>query len=551
MKKNIFLFAVVLLTAFVGVSCSNEDFTASQTPIDEKTETNKVYQFTATLEPKSDEASMRSTLADEGTSVSATWKVGDEIMVTYTNTSEATQDTKATVTAVDGSGKATITASMTNPKVGTDVSLEYPYDFWEGLTTLNISKNQIGTLADIGNNYDFAIDAGTMNVTDTYKLVLVGENVTIPNGIVMKNQNLIWRFNIRNSGDTDITNTVTKLLVRLVATTPPAMDQVYEVNPTSALDNIYVAIPGGYFDGLDITVTAITPSGAYMKKWTGVNMGYSDGKFYYSSPKMTKIEGALPGVFSVSDTDRALFSKGNLQAVIGSGPTSTYNYTASSWSFAEHQWDFVAAASFTVGTTVDLFGWVGNTASYDTYGLCTKNEANNFYYGYASSDKLKSDWGTLAITNGGNVANYGWCTLSKNEWVYLLNTRTTTSGVRYAKAKVNDVNGIIILPDEWKTTYHALTSPNTATANYMTNEITSSDWTNDFEAHGAVFLPAAGYRFQGQTSVTNAGFHGEYWSSSAKSKEECYYVDFNNTSLDPEDYYQTRCYGHSVRLVMK
>ena len=49
--------------------------------------------------------------------------------------------------------------------------------------------------------------------------------------------------------------------------------------------------------------------------------------------------GELTGIFSVSESKEVCFSKGNLQAVIESGPTDGYNYTASKWKFAEHQWD--------------------------------------------------------------------------------------------------------------------------------------------------------------------------------------------------------------------
>ena len=256
-------------------------------------------------------------------------------------------------------------------------------------------------------------------------------------------------------------------------------------------------------------------------------------------------DGLLAGKFSVSDTKQVQFSQGNLQAVVGGGYAPNYYY-ASSWKFAEHQWDYLGYTGnnnhFGNGNSVDLFGWVGSDADNNRfgYGLCASTNDND--YGNTIS-ALKSDWGTLAITNGGNTPNFGWRTLTKDEWVYLFNTRTTTSGIRYAKATVNNVKGVILLPDDWNASYHALVSANTADANFTSNPITAAEWTSDFEAHGAVFLPAAGRR---DDSYVNSS--GHYWSSTASSATHAYQVYFYINDLQPA----LKCgrhYGCSVRLV--
>ena len=263
-----------------------------------------------------------------------------------------------------------------------------------------------------------------------------------------------------------------------------------------------------------------------------------------------KFPGLLAGKFSVSATKQVQFSQGNLQAVVGGGYAPDYYY-ASSWKFAEHQWDYIGNAPagpyFKTGNTVDLFGWVGSNADNNRfgYGLCASTNDND--YGNTIS-ALKSDWGTLAITNGGNTPNFGWRTLTKDEWVYLFNTRTTTSGIRYAKATVNNVKGVILLPDDWNASYHALVSANTADANFTSNPITAAEWTSDFEAHGAVFLPAAGRR-EG-TSVSFVNSSGHYWSSTSDGINNAYQVFFDNSGLNPSSNPNpNRHYGCSVRLV--
>lgn len=263
-------------------------------------------------------------------------------------------------------------------------------------------------------------------------------------------------------------------------------------------------------------------------------------------------EGAINGQFSVSDTKKVYFSKGNLQA--------TYN-TSWSWAFATNQWDYIgnAAGNTSIngggtisGTgTVDLFGWVGAACAWTgaaQYGI--SNVTAYAQYGNVVGEALKSDWGTLAISNGGNTANFGWHSLASGEWEYLFKTRTTPSGVRYAHATVNSVPGLVLLPDDWSTDYYSLNKVNDAYSTaYTDNVISSSDWTSKLEAHGAVFLPAGGYR-NGAT-VNNAGDRGNYWSSTSHTDSEAYALGFSfaSTRFVGSTSGAMRNRGYSVRLV--
>lgn len=251
------------------------------------------------------------------------------------------------------------------------------------------------------------------------------------------------------------------------------------------------------------------------------------------------VNGKLPGAFTInSDGDQVYFSQGNLLA------TTTDLGSSWTWSFAENQWDYIGNAAAntvingngTVSTngTVDLFGW-STDATY--YGI--HNSKNNDY----SGDFV--DWGSNAITNGGNTAN-AWRTLTKDELVYLFNTRSTASGIRYAKATINDIAGVIILPDDWKTSYYALSNTNTVNAAFADNEITSTDWTNSLEANGAVFLPAAGYRLE--TDVNEVDIEGDYWSATPRNEDDAYYYFFYSGSFYPKGF-SIRWSGFSVRLV--
>jgi len=131
-------------------------------------------------------------------------------------------------------------------------------------------------------------------------------------------------------------------------------------------------------------------------------------------------------------------------------------------------------------------------------------------------------------------------------WKYVFGTRSTSSGVRYAKATVNNIAGVILLPDDWSTSYYTLNNTNTTDAAFTSNSISASDWASSLEAHGAVFLPAAGYR--SGTTVDLVGGSGFYWSSTTYGTLWAYDVNFNSYDLRPQ-YYDYRYYGSSVRLV--
>ena len=259
-------------------------------------------------------------------------------------------------------------------------------------------------------------------------------------------------------------------------------------------------------------------------------------------------EGTLSGVFSVSDTQQVQFSQGNLQ----------YQASTNIWKFAEHQYDYIGSANSNISQTytgwIDLFGWA--TSGYNHGSVYyhpwdyTKNSPGYSAYGNTSYPQYnlfdqtgQADWGYNAISNGGDVENL-WRTMTGNEWDYVLNTRPTVSGIRFVKALVNNVNGLILLPDDWNANTYSLNNPNVGNANFSTNTLSSSEW-NDLEQAGAVFLPAAGYR-EG-TLVKTVNGQGCYWSSSTYGSSHAYYIYFNSSGMSV--YNNNYDDGQSVRLV--
>ena len=145
------------------------------------------------------------------------------------------------------------------------------------------------------------------------------------------------------------------------------------------------------------------------------------------------------------------------------------------------------------------------------------------------------DGGSLFDFNGmQSVVDSVWFVLSSDEWKYLFDRRKTQSGTRYVKATVNGVFGVILLPDDWKSTYFDLKKTN----------ITREEWMSRLEANGAVFLPAAGYRFGNWDKAV--GTDGYYWSSDPVDTP---YLRFNDAMLSTMTNVFDHDYGLSVRLV--
>ena len=189
-----------------------------------------------------------------------------------------------------------------------------------------------------------------------------------------------------------------------------------------------------------------------------------------------------------------------------------------------------------------MFGW--GTSGYDNkYPYLYSQSTGDYLSEQISISGTNYDWGVYnCISNGGNVAN-AWRTLTKDEWTFLFNTRYTSSGIRYAKAQVNGVNGIILLPDDWSVATYSLNNTNESDASYTCNVIGEIMWASTFENVGAVFLPAAGGRIGKE--VRDVGSFATYWSSS--HYRNWYAYSNNNSSANSSSIF--RMEGKSVRLV--
>ena len=268
---------------------------------------------------------------------------------------------------------------------------------------------------------------------------------------------------------------------------------------------------------------------------------------------------SLTEFFSVSSIKRVRFSKGNLQWS-ATGTHATLDSTApGTWRFAPNPWDIIGSANSNISSTytgwIDLFGWgtsgwSSGAVAYQPYSTNTSD--GNYYPGSSAIHDLsgtyaKADWGVYnAISNGGNQPGM-WRTLSQPEWDTLLNIRTTLSGIRYAKATVNGVAGLIIVPDNWASSTYNLDSTNIPGASYSANIVTTAQW-SVLENANCVFLPVAGYRSSRSVYLTST--NGDYWTSTHYDNYLSFAYFMNITTGNVNAYAnQGRNFGRSVRLV--
>lgn len=244
----------------------------------------------------------------------------------------------------------------------------------------------------------------------------------------------------------------------------------------------------------------------------------------------------LEGVFSVSKDKKVGFAKGNLRY------SKDENWN-DHWSLAEHQYDILGADNlesqevnqygnrFPSEDHLDLFCW---SAGYSNNGTGYTYPDDSYYTGDFK------EWGTqTAFTD---IYGFGWSTMTKDEWTYLLSERENAATLK-SFATVNGVKGLVLLPDEW----------NAPDGVIISEEMTAEQWAT-IENTGAVFLPAAGtltVNMEGSTvaTVNDVNVVGSYWSSTPSETDvNAFSMTFTESEVKPAvDIY--RRIGSAVRLV--
>lgn len=242
----------------LACSCNKIDL-EDQTTNDNTQEVSLTeMSFTATLNAKD-----TATKSVDSNGVTA-WEANEQIAVYYEQDGGDYGTATATVDAVND-GKATISASLTDPKNGGEVKFVYPASIVNATgDDIDADKlsTQHGTIADISANFDAATGSGTL-VTD-------GATCGTSTTVTLTNQVLIGKFTPKFGGSA--IDGITTLTVTNGTRT-------YTVTPASGTfgtGGIYVAMLP--VDDQEVIITAATATDKY--GYGGKKITLAKGKFY-------------------------------------------------------------------------------------------------------------------------------------------------------------------------------------------------------------------------------------------------------------------------------
>jgi hypothetical protein len=520
--KNMFkalAMAMLMPAMLLTTACSNDDFAVNNDNTEIVNQKGFTIPVTINVTRQGDDATMRATFDNDTKKLS--FSTGDKLFVKgYESVAGSFAGTLTWVS------EGTFTGTITTEK-------EYTGTYEQLFTAAKSTGHATATLLPNGYesvNFLYIQDQGTVAKYDdevfaNYKNAFA---LTKAAGV----EQLSWEWGdysigtgfALSSGNTILNFTITGLAASTNVNVSLELEK-YSVNKsvtTNASGTASFAI-GVYGGAYNLNELALTVGGNSIARGS---KELAAGHIY----NISRSVGGLSGKFTINSSgDKVFFSKGNLR------------YASGTWSFFDNQYDYYTSYS---ADAWDKFGW---STSANTYGMYTSTIPSDY-----SGDFV--DWGSNSDLQ--TALGTGWFTLSSAEWTYLFNTRSAstvggTENGRYAKAKVNDVQGIILFPDTY-THPGGVTAPvgvnATGDTGWNGNNYSSADWTK-MESAGCVFLPAAGYR--NGSSVYEAGTVGIYRSATLNGSDCAYNVDFNSGDLNPTANGYARGLGFSVRLVRK
>jgi len=271
-------FSMLFMAGLTLAACSSDD--SNTEPV------RRTYTMTIDATKGANEAAVRANtraLTLEGSTLNATWAVGEKVYVQGTLVSNESKFWFEGSIQPQSAGTTTRLNGVVSLPDSWDISID---DAIGNPHTLNLQfprpgeldySGQIGTLADIAANYDYAKADNVMVDIEADKVVGV-ESATFVN------QQAIVRFTLLDKADGTTKLSPTALTVQygeesVSLTSIPAT--TYTTNGPGVL---FVAIPG--FESKDVTLTANVAGTPYTFTKSGIT--FENGKYYEVNVKMTK-----------------------------------------------------------------------------------------------------------------------------------------------------------------------------------------------------------------------------------------------------------------------
>ena len=398
-----------------------------------------------------------------------TFAVGDRVAVIYKNginqTSKAVSEPLTDGDIFNEGKGANITVSMLYPMAGT-IRFVYPATFAnDNIPTPDVTEVTSEDALDLS---PLATQDGTLsslagNLDFCYgdgTLTKDGNNYTLPNGVTLINQLTIGKFSINSSiSNVDITSKVNTITLQNGSDS-------YTVNVTGSPSTIWVAMKPISTGDITINVDG--------KEKTVSGQTLAAGTIYpitLSVPIYVRnlVLYCIPHIFA----GEYYFAKTNYR--------NTYEK-----SFYENQWDY----------DIDP-------------------EINYFMVMDYIQDDIELNWNGISFPS-----MLAFQLIREFFWEEILDEYEYDPTVRFAKGRVCGVNGLILLPDDWQSSYYDLKNCNNRSSSFSSNIISEDDWNSHLDINGAVFLPCT---YNGNTG---------YYPTSTKNGDDilCLVIDDKSIS---------------------
>lgn len=237
----------------------------------------------------------------------------------------------------------------------------------------------------------------------------------------------------------------------------------------------------------DATIYAIPQGLKFENTFFNIDTTFNEkGKVAYCLKTQPAPASCVPKLFSVAEDKQVFFSKGNLQ----------YRPKDGTWRLAPKQYHicFEGAEQIDVGENYEL--WSEDDKWNDLFSFNTWKENGNPCQTSPYVETIDN-----AVSQTFNLDSE-WYILSYSEWSYLLFLRENSLN-KIGLAEINNVVGIVLLPDYWIT-------PDGINKDFVSGKIdkdgglsyvfsvrnyySEEEWMK-MESAGAVFLPLGGYRY--------------------------------------------------------
>lgn len=254
MKTLRFLSALLLMTGVVISSCSKNDLEPEQEPQNPKNPVSTVKTYKVTVKTNGG-VETKAALAESGSTLSFTWKVGDKLTVTKGGVSVGTLEAKE-------EGKTTTFEGTLTGDIAAGNTLVLSY--------LGPNYNaQDGTLNGIANGCDYAVSTVTVNS--------ISGDVINTTTATFDLQQAVVKFTLKDADNAPLN--ASSLTIRIngqgdIAVTPP-----------SATNILYVALAG--ISNKNISMTAVVNGIIYTYKRTASDVTFENKKYYTRTVKMS------------------------------------------------------------------------------------------------------------------------------------------------------------------------------------------------------------------------------------------------------------------------